>query len=216
MADSPVQDAPAAGRPARATNRKRNALAFACIVVVWLALDLATKSYFNSGAFSLGEDIAGPFLGLFQFTLVHNTGAAWGAFGDATFLLAELSILICAAIVVHLFVFSPQSGTGQAVGLAFVFAGGVGNVIDRLVLGYVVDFIELSFMDFPVFNVADIGVTCGFVIFVAALFLAMRNEVAEGRRKQAELMEAKRRQLAAEKAAEFEKEIGSEAEEPRE
>ena len=55
-------------------------------------------------------------------------------------------------------------------------AGGLGNALDRFTLGYVVDFIEPVFIDFPVFNVADIGVTCGFAIFLAGMALAWRRE----------------------------------------
>lgn len=55
--------------------------------------------------------------------------------------------------------------------MGLVAAGGIGNAIDRFALGYVVDFIQPLFIDFPVFNVADIGVTCGFVLLVLSLLL---------------------------------------------
>ena len=64
----------------------------------------------------------------------------------------------------------------QTVGIALIVAGGIGNAIDRFMQGYVVDFIEFSFIDFPVFNVADIGVTCGFVLLFIGLFLSLKNE----------------------------------------
>ena len=54
-------------------------------------------------------------------------------------------------------------------------AGGLGNALDRLTLGYVIDFIEPVFINFPVFNVADIGVTCGVVIFIVGLYLEHRR-----------------------------------------
>ena len=57
-------------------------------------------------------------------------------------------------------------------------AGGIGNALDRFTLGYVVDFIETTFIDFPVFNVADIGVTCGFVLFVLGLLLSFKASEA--------------------------------------
>lgn len=60
-----------------------------------------------------------------------------------------------------------------ALGLSLVVAGGIGNAIDRFTLGYVVDFIEPVFIDFPVFNVADIGVTCGVALFIASLIIEM-------------------------------------------
>lgn len=59
----------------------------------------------------------------------------------------------------------------EVVGLALVFAGGIGNAIDRFVLGYVVDYINFTFIDFPVFNIADIGVTCGIVLFLIGCLL---------------------------------------------
>ena len=57
-----------------------------------------------------------------------------------------------------------------------VVAGGIGNAIDRFSQGYVVDFIEPVFIDFPVFNVADIGVTCGFVLFLVGVIVSWRHE----------------------------------------
>lgn len=154
--------------------RRRNALVFGVVAVVWLIFDQATKAYFN--AFSPGEVIAGPFLGLFRFRLVHNTGAAWGMFSDSTFALGVVSLAVCVLLAVYLFVFSPRASLGQTVGLALVFSGGLGNAIDRFAQAYVVDFIDLAFMDFPVFNIADIGVTCGFVLFFAALLWEWRAE----------------------------------------
>ena len=61
-------------------------------------------------------------------------------------------------------------------------AGGIGNAIDRFAQGFVIDFIEFSFMDFPVFNVADIGVTCGFVILIIGFILSTRSYSEEGNR----------------------------------
>ncbi|RDB59437.1 signal peptidase II [Gordonibacter sp. 28C] len=154
--------------------RSRNTLVFGVVALAWLALDTLTKSFFN-GSHSLGEVIAGPFLGLVRFRLVHNTGAAWGMFGDSTFLLGVLSIAVCLVLVAYLFFLSPRPSLIEVVGVALVVAGGLGNAFDRFTLGYVVDFIEPVFIDFPVFNVADIGVTCGFVLFVAGMVLAYRR-----------------------------------------
>ena len=60
--------------------RRRNLCVFAAVVLLWLAADIATKAVCNG--YGLGEVIAGPFLGLIQFRLAHNTGAAWGMFDD--------------------------------------------------------------------------------------------------------------------------------------
>lgn len=139
---------------------------FAAAALVWVAADQLAKAHFDGGAYAVGEVVAGPFAGLFRFQLVHNTGMAWGLFGDSTFTLGVFSLVVCAAVAVLFCCIARRASVPEALGLALVLGGGVGNAIDRFAQGYVVDFIDLVFMDFPVFNIADIGVTCGFVLFV--------------------------------------------------
>lgn len=150
------------------------ALLLAAVAVTWLALDMATKHIAQS--FELGEVFGGPFAGLVQFRLVHNTGAAWGMFGDATFLLGVFSLVVCAALVFYLFMLAPHASAFETFSLGLVLAGGLGNAFDRFSLHYVVDFIEPVFIDFPVFNVADIGVTCGIVLFMVAFLREWRTQ----------------------------------------
>lgn len=147
---------------------------FACVVIVWTAIDRLTKLWANGNepGTVLVDDVAG----LFDFRLVHNTGAAWGIFSDSTFALGIFSIVVCLVILALFFTFVRKEGTIlQAFSLALVFAGGVGNAVDRLAYSYVVDFINAKFMSFPVFNVADIGVTCGLVLFVLSVFFQGRS-----------------------------------------
>ena len=165
-------------RGAKGGAASRRLAVFALIVVVWLGIDLATKAYFNS--FELGSVVGGPFLGLVQFRLVHNTGMAWGLFGDSTFALGVMSVVVCVVLTAFLLLNLKRVSAVELMGLGLVVAGGLGNAIDRFAQGYVVDFIETVFMDFPVFNVADIGVTCGFVLFLVGLFLSARREDAPG------------------------------------
>lgn len=150
--------------------------AFALIVALWLAFDVATKAFFNS--FELGSVVGGPYLGLIQFRLVHNTGMAWGLFGDSTFALGVMSVVVCVVLTAFFLVNLRRVSALELVGLALVVAGGLGNALDRFTLGYVVDFIETTFIDFPVFNIADIGVTCGFILFVLGLLISFRREDA--------------------------------------
>lgn len=144
-------------------NRVRNILICTFIVVIWVILDIVSKSQFSS--YETGQVIGGPYFGIFQLTLVHNTGAAWGIFENNPFVLGVFSLVVCLACVVYL-VFASENSIGAVVGLSLVVAGGIGNVIDRFQYGYVIDFIEPTFIEFPVFNVADIGVTCGLAIFI--------------------------------------------------
>ena len=82
------------------SRRKRNAAIFVPLAALWLVIDIATKAYFNG--FSVGQVVAGPFLGLVQFRLVHNTGAAWGMFDESTFALGVMSVFVCVALTVYL------------------------------------------------------------------------------------------------------------------
>ena len=153
-------------------------IAFVIIVIAWVALDQMTKSLFYG--LEPGGIIAGPFLGLVDIRLVHNTGGAWGFFSDSTFALGVFSLVVCAAIALFFLASARQSTWLQAVAFALIVAGGIGNAIDRFAQGYVTDFLEFSFMDFPVFNVADIGVTCGFALLVIALLVSWRSEAQKG------------------------------------
>ncbi len=156
--------------------RDRNLILFAVVAVLWLGADIATKAYFNG--FPVGSVVAGPFLGLVQFRVAHNTGAAWGMFGESTFALGVLSIAVCAALGAYLLLIARRARAVEVLGIALIFAGGLGNALDRFTLGYVVDFIDTTFMEFPTFNIADIGVTCGFVLFFAGMLWSMRREAA--------------------------------------
>ena len=101
-------------------------------------------------------------------------------FAGATVALGVFSLVMCACLTAFLVVQRKVVSWPEVVGLALVVGGGIGNAIDRFVLGYVVDFIDLTFMNFPVFNIADIGVTCGLVLFLVAWLV--RASAKQGRR----------------------------------
>lgn len=98
--------------------------------------------------------------GLMQFRYVENTGAAFSMFSENTSVLTVFSaVLIVAALA--LLVLHKVKSNFVNVCIVLVIAGGIGNVIDRIKLGYVVDFIEPLFIDFAVFNFADCCITVG-------------------------------------------------------
>lgn len=156
-----------------ALSKKRVFATFVVLAAVWLALDQLTKAAFNEVLLRSAPIEAVP--GVLRFELVHNIGAAWGLFGGATVGLAILSAAVCTAVVIYLAKMWRQVNMLTVIGAALVVAGGVGNMIDRLAFGYVIDFISLAFMDFPVFNLADIGVTCGIVLFLIGLVVSERK-----------------------------------------
>ncbi len=165
---------PEPGNGRRVTRLSTTFVMFLCIVVGWVALDQITKRYFDS-LYDSAQAISDSILGIFRFRVIHNTGMAWGMFDDATVFLGVFALVVCAILIVYLFVFSSNRTPLEIVGASLVVAGGIGNAIDRFIIGYVVDFIEPTFIDFPVFNVADIGVTCGVVIFIIGLFVPARR-----------------------------------------
>ena len=109
--------------------------------------------------------------GLFHLTNVRNTGAAFSAFQGMQWLFILIFVLFAAGIVWEFSRNRMGFKTFERWCIVSVFAGGLGNMIDRVRLGYVVDMIETTFMEFPVFNVADCFITCGCILLMAHLVL---------------------------------------------
>ena len=157
----------------------RKCALFALIVLMWVGLDFATKQIFKEA--TVGQRFLDqPILGLFDFRLVHNTGGAWGIFSGSTFELGVFSLVVCVLVAGYFFYIRREASWVTTIALSLVVAGGIGNAIDRFAQGYVIDFIEFTFIDFPVFNIADIGVTCGFALFLIGFLVEwVRDRKAE-------------------------------------
>ena len=109
--------------------------------------------------------------GIFRLTYVQNTGAAWSSFEGMIWLFALVFAVFTVAV---LWEFSKKRWpftNFERWMIVAIYGGGLGNMIDRLRLGYVVDMINLEFMNFPVFNVADCFITCGCILLIAHLLL---------------------------------------------
>ena len=143
---------------------------FAVLVVV---LDQVTK-YLTVAHIPLGTAVpAVP--GLFQLTYVQNTGMAFSMLegGRWFFLVMTLAALGLMVLAVKKRWISHPLGLWA---LAAIAGGAVGNLIDRIRLGYVIDMIEVTFMKFAVFNVADCFVVCGAILLVIYAFSLDRKE----------------------------------------
>ena len=150
---------------------------FAGLAVV---LDQWTKAL-TVANIALFEDV--PFWdGLFHFTYVQNTGAAFSSFEGQQWLFAVIfgafTILFAWELWKNHMGFKPL----ERWSLVAVWAGGLGNMIDRVRLGYVIDMIEVEFIRFPVFNVADCFITCGCVLLIAHLVLFNREFWKDGKK----------------------------------
>ena len=129
------------------------------------------------GAIPLGTSI--PFIPyLMDLTYTQNTGAAFSSFSGMTWLLTLVS-LGASAVVAALLWKNYFPGAWGKLSLALILAGAVGNLIDRAFLGFVTDMFETTFMDFAVFNVADICVVVGgFLMAVYVLLLWDKDKEA--------------------------------------
>ena len=146
---------------------------YALLAAALVALDQLVKFLVRS-SIGLGESV--PFLPhVLQFTYVQNTGAAFSLLEEHTWVLTLISLGASILLAVLLFkkVFPhPFAMTC----LSVVLAGAVGNLIDRAFLGYVTDMFQTLFINFAVFNVADICVVCGGIAFCAYYLLCHGKE----------------------------------------
>ncbi len=109
--------------------------------------------------------------GLFHLTYARNTGAAFSMLEGQQWLFALIFGVFTIFLLYELWKNTLNLAPFQRWCAVAVWAGGLGNMIDRLRLGYVIDMIEVEFIHFPVFNVADCFITCGAVLFMAHMLL---------------------------------------------
>lgn len=146
---------------------------FLVVATLSVVLDRVTKLVFQD--VPEGQITENVVPGLLRFDCVHNTGAAWGMFGDWTNIFVLIALVVCVCIVFLVFTKSKDVDPITALSLGFLFAGALSNAIDRVIYGYVVDFLEVTFINFPVFNVADISITLGVILLLVSVFFPRRE-----------------------------------------
>jgi signal peptidase II len=112
--------------------------------------------------------------GFFSLTYVENRGAAFGIFRDKRIILVGFTAIVIAAMIFYL-IKGKSMNRLLRISLTLIIAGAIGNLIDRISLGYVVDFFHLyigSVVDWPVFNVADISIVCGTILLAINLLFS--------------------------------------------
>jgi len=151
------------------SNRWRRELAFPLSATIVLLADQLTKLLAKS---VLESKPPPPDHYFFRWTYVENQGAAFGLLTNAHFLIAFAIIMAIATIVIY-YRFPYWNHPLLRIGLGLMLGGAIGNLIDRLRLGYVIDFID--FRVWPVFNIADSAITIG-VICLAFYFIFIFKE----------------------------------------
>lgn len=142
-------------------------------ILVLVGIDQWTKSLAVAKLQSPIELIKG----VFEFTYVENRGAAFGILQNHQMMFAAFTVIV----VILIFVFYLKIPQGKKylplnISLVVLIAGAIGNFIDRTYLGYVVDFLYFKLINFPVFNVADIYVTCSAFLLVILVMFVYKEE----------------------------------------
>jgi signal peptidase II len=144
-------------------------LAYGLAVLV-VVLDQLSKVWII-GKLVPGESL--PVFGPLHFTLTHNTGVSYGLFnnfGDAgRWLLSLFSLIVAGTLAVWVWKAEKRL---SALGVGLIIGGAVGNLIDRVRLGWVIDFVDVSKLHFPwIFNIADSAISIGVVLFLLEMVL---------------------------------------------
>jgi signal peptidase II len=132
------------------------------IGVALAAIDQVIKFFVNANLKKVGS--VSVIDNLLSFTYVENNGVAFGSFAGNRWIFVVLTTALIAAILIYMFKKKPQSKLFYA-SVALIVGGGIGNFIDRVLYGYVIDYISLSFFP-PVCNFADYCITVGTVLLM--------------------------------------------------
>ena len=130
------------------------------ISALLVGLDQWSK-YLTVQNISLGE--TKEFIpGFLSLTHLRNTGAAWSLLEGKMIFFYVITVIV-SVVIIYLLIKNYKKSIWYSVGLSFVLAGAIGNFIDRVRLGYVVDMLQTDFMNFPIFNVADSTLVLGLI-----------------------------------------------------
>lgn len=99
---------------------------------------------------------------------IRNYGAAFNILSGSRLFLSLISII--STIILMYLIFIREDKRINKYGLSFIVAGSIGNGVDRIFYGYVIDFIKIKFVDFPVFNIADIAINIGILVMIINYF----------------------------------------------
>ena len=135
------------------------------IVSIIIILDQISKYYISLNYdYFLNRNIL-----FFSINYIRNYGAAFNIFEGNRIFLSSISIF-SSLILIYFIFFSKKLNTFDRYGLSLILSGSLGNGIDRIIKGYVIDFINLKLFNFPIFNIADIAINIGCIILIFNYF----------------------------------------------
>ena len=155
------------------------------IAVVLIAIDQIVKNWaeevLTKGEIAVIEDVL-------YFKYAENTGVAFSMFSDNRWMLIGITSVML-VVVLAFFLSGKVTDKLEQFSLALILAGGVGNLIDRISLGYVIDFIDVRIINFAIFNIADICICVGAFLLCVAVYISDKKEASEKNAKTSEFDE---------------------------
>ncbi len=145
---------------------------FYLLILAVIIFDQVSKYYIQTNM-DLNNSIS-VIDGIFSITYIQNTGAAFSVLQGKTIILIIIQVLVVLSIFVYVFLKKNSIHWTLNVSLALIVGGGLGNLIDRVSYGYVVDFLHFHF--WPIFNIADISVCIGCGLLIIYVFLIEGKE----------------------------------------
>jgi signal peptidase II len=147
---------------------KKNLIIFAIIFFTFF-LDLITKNYAVNNLLLNHSVIINAFL---NFTLAFNYGAAFSFLSDAGGWQRWFFVIFSIAVISFIAYILIKDKDSEYIAYSFIFGGALGNLYDRFLLGYVIDFIEFHYNNFywPIFNIADIAISIGIILLLYSMF----------------------------------------------
>lgn len=143
------------------------------ISISFLILDQVTKHWAATELLVNGPVELWP--GVFHFHYTENRGVAFSLLQDQRWVFIPISLLMTALIIVMLLRSPMRKSKLFCFASALVISGAIGNLIDRIHLGYVIDFLYFRLIDFPIFNIADCCVVIGAILLFTYVLFGMKN-----------------------------------------
>lgn len=135
------------------------------VIIIFLIMDIISK-LIVSRVCTLNNSVS-VINNFFSITYTHNYGGAWSLFSDSTILITVISIIVIIGIIIYLSK-KKINNKIESLGYAFLLGGAIGNLIDRIIYGYVIDFLDFNIFgyNFPIFNIADMGIVIGIFLII--------------------------------------------------
>ena len=146
------------------TNKVQEKFYFSTLSILIFTIDQFTKNLIINNKTLINKDFI-----LFRLDFVKNYGAAFNIFSGNRYFLSLVSITF-SIILLYLLLRKTSSSILQLYSYSFILGGTIGNGIDRIINGYVIDFINLNIINFPVFNIADLSINIGFILVIYTIF----------------------------------------------